>query len=73
MLTAAVQMEQNKTKYDCMPRLIFNGPYGSNFLTILDFFIRDEETRRCREAIMDFTKPRRRRQRERQKTIGLMS
>ena len=56
-----------------MPRLIFNGPYGSNFLTILDFFIRDEETRRCREAIMDFTKPRRRRQRERQKTIGLMS
>ena len=73
MLTAVVQMEQNKTKYDCMPRLIFNGPYGSNFLTILDFFIRDEETRRCREAIMDFTKPRRRRQRERQKTIGLMS
>ena len=43
MLTAAVQMEQNKTKYDCMPRLIFNGPYGSNFLTILDFFIGDKK------------------------------
>ena len=57
-----------------MPRLILNVPYGSNFLTILDFFIRDEKTRRCREAVRDLTKPRRRRQRERQKTIlGLMS
>ena len=73
MLTPAVQMEQNKTKYDCMPRLIFNRSYGSNFLTILDFFIGDEKTRRCREAIRDLTKPRRRRQRERQKTTGLMS
>ena len=42
--------KKNKLKYDCMPRLIFNGPYGSNYLTILDFFIRDEKTRRCRET-----------------------